>query len=134
MYHTVQFHLEQGLVDALLTFATDGRGKAQMKVPKVAFYHSWFECKPKKIKGHILHLEGWVLLLVAFAIHNIALAVFDLKFTLLESGFYRFQCPQGLFEVLAMDDNIICIPFKLYLGLALFYPLIKDKVQEDICQ
>lgn len=66
-----------------------------MKVPKITLYHSRLECKPKKIKGHILHLEGWVLLLVAFAIHNIALAVFDLKFTLLESGFYRFQCPQA---------------------------------------
>lgn len=29
----------------------------------------------------------------------------------------------GLFEVLTMDDNIICIPFKLYLGMVLFYRL-----------
>lgn len=134
MYHTVQFHLEQGLVDALLTFATYGGRKAQMKVPKVAFYHPWFECKPKKIKGHVLNLEWRMLLLVAFAIHDIAFAVFDLKFTLLKSGFYRFQRPQGLFEILAMDDDIICIPFKLCFGMVLFHPLIKDKMQENVCQ
>lgn len=105
-----------------------------MKVPKVTLDHSWFEGKPKKIKGHILHLEWRVLLLVAFAIHNITLAVFYLKFTLLKSGLYRFQCPQGLFEVLAMDDYIIGIPLKLYFGVGLLDPLIKNNVQKDICQ
>ena len=117
--HTVKFHLKQSLIDAFLTFAADGRGEAQMKVAEVALYHSRFEREAKKIEGHVMHFKWWMLLLVALAINNIALAVFNLQFTLLKSQLYRFQRPQGLFEVLAMDDDIICIPFKLYLRMAL---------------
>lgn len=132
--HTVQFHLEQSLIDAFLTFATYCGRKAQMKVPMVTLHHPWLEREPKKIKGYTIYLERWVLLLVAFAIHYIALAVLNLQFTLLKSDFCRFQCPQGLFEVVAMDDNIICITFKLHFGMVLFNPFVKDNVQKDICQ
>lgn len=74
-----------------------------------------------------MNLKWWMLLLVAFAIYYIALAVFNLQFTLLKSQLYCFQCSHSLFEVLTMNNYIIGITLKLYLRMALFNPLIKCK-------
>jgi hypothetical protein len=76
-----------------------------MKVSEVALYHSRFEREAKKIKGHVMHFKWWMLLLVTLAINNIALAVFNLQFTLLKSQLYRFQRPQGLFEVVTVNNK-----------------------------
>ena len=75
-----------------------------------------------------------MLLLVALAINDIALALFYLQFAGFKTSLYRFQSTHRLLEIIAMDDDIIGIAFKLYFGMVLFYPFVKNIMQEDVCQ
>ena len=124
----------QGLTYPLSPFVTDGRGKPKMGFPSLLLYPSWLKGKSQKVKLNIFGFKWRVVLLVALAVNDIRFLLLDFQFAPLHPQFYRCQYMKCLFEMLAMDDNIIGIAFIGTFGKSFLEPCVKGKMQKYVCQ
>src|SRR5659263_23640 len=131
MSQTVYLHLKTYLIDTLLILTAHTGSESN---PDFAFEHdiSGLKGVTQKIKGSFHFFIRSLSLMTVLAMDNFRLASIDFEFTLLQSLLDRFKCLLGFHEVVAVNYNIICIPFKFAFRIMFTEPHVKSKVQEDV--
>ena len=123
----MNFEFSQYFVYPGNTLLADGRCECKHQLT-MFFADSRFKGKSKKIKLLVADFERRLFLLVAAAINDFRLVPVYFQFASPEPLFYRFQQTECFLYVLAMNHNIVGIPFKNNFRVPLFNPFIKNHI------
>ena len=114
--HSMNFHLKEQVTYALLFLTAHSRSEPN---PDFSFKHDipGFKSISQKVKGSFHFIVRSLSLMTVLAMDYLRLASIYFEFALLQSLLNRFKPRLGLHETVAVDYNVICIPFKFSLGI-----------------